>query len=337
MMNRLALIFTLLAGVVYGQQEAQYSQYYNNLYFFNPAAAGLSNTIQADAGFRRQWMNLEGSPFSTFISGHSQINFKGSNLDVIDEFNIDGESSFATPNNTIRGSKHVAGGLMFRDQIGPFQRNAIMLSYAYHIQFTKKTMLGLGVRGGWTNFGINSSKVILHEEDDIEYANFFSRNSNQSIFDVQAGLTWYGENFVVGVSATQLLQNDLVIDQIITQSSYGRHWFTFGMVKIPVNEEYSLEPHFMLQTVAGAPMSLNVGSRVHYKNRYWANVAYRVSDAINVGVGMNLLGNFRFGYSYDFSAGAVQRFNNSVHELMIGYVVGNNRNLKKELDTDKKD
>jgi type IX secretion system PorP/SprF family membrane protein len=337
MMNRLVFVFALFAGLAFGQQDAQYSQYYNNMYFFNPAAGGLTNTIQFESGFRRQWMNLEGSPFSTFISGHSQIRFDKFKSEVIDEFNLDKESSFATPANSIGRTKHIVGGFMALDQIGPFQKNSIMGSYAYHIQFTKKTMLGLGLRAGWSNFGINSSKVILHDEDDIEYANFFSRNSNQSIFDVQAGLTWYGENFVVGVSSTQLLQNDLVIDQIITQSTYGRHWFTFGMVRIPVNDDYTLEPHFMLQTISGAPMSLNVGSRVHYKNRYWANVAYRISDAINVGVGMNLLGNFRFGYSYDFSAGAVQRFNNSVHELMIGYVMGNNRNLKKELDTDKKD
>lgn len=336
-MKKLIITFLVFTGVAFGQQEAQFSQYYNNMYYFNPAAGGLTNTIQFESGFRKQWMNLEGSPMSTFISGHSQIRLNSFKSEVIDEFNVDKESAFESPINSIGRDKHVVGGMMFRDQIGPFAKTAVMASYAYHLRFSKKTMIGLGMRAGWSNFGINSAKVILHDEDDIEYANFLTRNSNQSIFDIQAGLTFYGEGFVFGLSSTQLLQSDLLIDQILTQSNFGRHWFAFGMYKFPINDEYTVEPHFMLQTIGGAPASLNIGSRVHYNNRFWANLGYRLGDAINVGAGMNIFGNFRFGYSYDFSAGAVQQFNNSVHELMLGFVIGNNRNLKKEIDDVKND
>jgi type IX secretion system PorP/SprF family membrane protein len=331
MKKLIVILFGLLVGTVNAQQEAQFSQYYVNPFYYNPAAAGLTNTMQFDGGFRRQWLNIEGSPMSTFVTGHSQIKFDKRKENVVDEFNTDKESVYASPSNSIGRAKHVVGGMMFNDQIGPFMKNSIMASYAYHLRFTEKTMLGLGMRAGWSNFGINSSKVILLEEDDIEYNNFLTRNSNQNVFDIQAGLTFYGEEFVFGVSTTQLLENDLVIDQIMTQSQLGRHWFAFGMYKFEMNDELTLEPHFMFQAIAGAPVSFNLGSRVHYNNRYWANLAYRFGDALNVGFGMNIAGNFRFGYAYDFSAGPVQRFNNNVHELSIGCTFGNNRNIRREL------
>lgn len=331
MMKNLVVISFLMCGVVFGQQETQFSQYYSNPYFFNPAAGGLTKTTQFDFGFRRQWLNIEGSPVSFYASGHSEVRFGKSKSEVIEEFNIDRESVYATPEKRIGAAKHVIGGKMISDQIGPFMKNSIMASYAYHLRFTEKTMLGLGLSGGWSNFGINSSRVILHDEDDIEYANFLTRNSNQNIFDVQAGITFYGERFTLGVSGTQLLENGLIIDEVVTQSQFGRHLLAFGMYEFELSNEYSVEPHFMLQAIGNAPLSFNMGARVIVKDRYWGNLAYRFGDAINVGFGMNVAGNFRFGYAYDFSAGQVQRINNSVHELMLGYVIGNNRNVEKEL------
>jgi len=330
-MKKLVIICLLVSGFTFAQQEAQFSQYYNNPYYFNPAAGGLTKTTQFDVGFRRQWMNIEGSPLSFYASGHSEIRFNKFKSEVIEEFNNDNESVYASPEKRIGVTKHVVGGKMVSDQIGPFVKTGVMGSYAYHLRFTEKTMLGLGVSAGWSNFGINSSKVILHDEDDFEYNNFLMRNSNQNIFDVQAGLTFYGEKFTFGISSTQLLQNDLIIEEVITQSQYGRHWFMFGMYEFSASEEIAIEPHFMVQTIANAPISVNFGTRVIYKDRYWGNIAYRFGDAINVGVGMNIAKNFRLGYAYDFSAGQVQRINNSVHELVIGYIIGNNRNVEKEL------
>jgi type IX secretion system PorP/SprF family membrane protein len=331
MMKKLVIISLFFCGFTNAQQEAQFSQYYNNPYYFNPAAGGLTKTTQFDLGFRRQWMNIEGSPMSFYATGHSEVRFNKSKSEVIEEFNIDKESVYANPTKRVGSSKHVMGGKLFNDQIGPFMKNSVMASYAYHLRFTKKSMLGMGVSAGWSNLGINSSKVVLHEEDDIEYNNFLTRNSNQNIFDIQAGLTFYSEKFTFGISSTQMLENSLIIDEVLTQSQFGRHWFMFGMYDYAVTSDVTLEPHFMVQHIANAPTSINLGSRVIYQNRYWANLAYRFGDAINVGFGMNLAGNFRFGYAYDFGAGAVQRINNSVHELVVGYVIGNNRNVKKEL------
>lgn len=326
----LASITTLVA-----QQEAQFSQYYNNAYFFNPAAGGLTKTMKFDIGYRRQWLGIEGTPQSFYATGHSEISFNSRNK-VLDEFNVDRESIFKTPKNSVGKNKHVIGGRLLSDQIGPFLKNSVMASYAYHLRFTGKTMLSLGVSAGWSNLGLNSSKVVLLEQDDAQYNEFLSRNSNQNIFDINAGVAFYGENFHFGISSTQLLKNDLAIDNIVTQSNFGRHWFGYGMYKIDLISDFSIEPHFMAQLIGQAPFSFNVGSRVIYEDKYWVNIAYRLEDAINFGVGLNFANNFSFGYAYDVAAGPVQRTSNFVHELQLGFILGNNRNVEKELENEEK-
>lgn len=314
------------------QQETQFSQYYHNPYFFNPAAGGMTRTMQFNAGFRRQWVGIDGSPQTFYATGHSEIKLSGEkSADVIGEFNPQFENIFDSPEVNVGRSKHVIGGKAISDVIGPFQKNSILGSYAYHIPFNREHMMSLGLSAGWTNFGINSSKVTLLNEDDPQYDNFFARNANQNIFDMNAGIAYYSENFHFGVASTQLLNNDMVIDQIMTENNYGRHLYVYGMYRIETDDEFELEPHFMLQTIQGAPLSFNLGTRIHFDRKYWANVAYRFGDAINVGFGMNVARNFTFGYTYDFGSGAVQTVSNNVHEIHLGYILGRNRNVEREL------
>lgn len=331
----LIVTFTFLIETTIAQQEVMFTQYYQNAFFYNPAAGGLTKTIQLDVGYRNQWSGIEGAPQSFFFTGHSQVKFNSRGNDVLDEFNNDKENIYANPKNRTERSKHVLGGRLLSDAIGPFQKQSVLGTYAYHLRFSKTTMIGLGVAAGWSNYGLNESKVVLLDQNDGEYNAFLSRNSNQNIFDINAGLTIYGEGFSFGISSTQLLDNDMVIDQVVTESSYGRHWFAYGMYQINISDVFIAEPHFMVQTIGNAPVSFNLGSRVIFNQRYWTNVAYRFGDALNFGFGMNIARNFRFGYTYDFGVGNFQGATSNVHELQLGYVIGNNRNVDKELEEGK--
>nr|WP_299206868.1 type IX secretion system membrane protein PorP/SprF [uncultured Brumimicrobium sp.] len=324
----------LVALLTFGQQELQFTQYYNNPYFFNPAAGGMSKTVNVDLGYRKQWIGIEGAPQSLYATVHSEIRFDKRNK-VLNEFNNDGDLIYSTPINSVGINKHVVGGRMMADQVGPFRKTSVMASYAYHLRFTEKAMLSLGVSAGWSNMGIVSNKVVLLDQDDAGYDQFLSRNANQSIFDLNAGIALYGENFQLGVSSTQLLKNDLIIDDVATQTQFGRHWFAYGMYNIALPaSDVSIEPHLMAQLIENAPLSFNVGARVHFERRYWVNVGYRIQDAITVGAGLNFAKNLRVGYSYDIAIGKVQRPSNFVHELNLGLTFGSNRNIEKELHND---
>lgn len=333
----LGIIFCVFVEGVVAQQEVMFTQYYQNAFYYNPAASGMTKTAQFDMGYRNQWAGIEGAPQSFFFTGHSEVKFRSSGDDILEEFNNDAENIYASPKVRLGDHKHVFGGRLLSDAIGPFQKQSAVATYAYHLRFTKKTMLGLGVAAGWSNYGLNKSKIVLLEQDDAKYNEFLSRNSNQNIFDVNAGVTLYGERFSFGIASTQLLDNDMVVNQVVTESSYGRHWFAYGMYQLDISKDFIVEPHFMIQTIGNAPRSFNFGSRIIYDKRYWINIAYRFADAVNFGFGMNIARNFRFGYTYDFGVGSFQSITNNVHELQIGYVIGSNRKIDKELEEGKTD
>ena len=345
-MKTILSIFTVfgILTAAYSQQEAQFSQYYNNAYFFNPAAGGITKTIQINLGYRRQWLGIEGTPQSFYATGHSEVSFNPKKQ-VLDEFNNKmnssddetGSSVFKSPQRVVGVNKHVMGGRVLSDQIGPFQKTSAMASYAYHLRFSKKTMLSLGVSAGISNLGIRSDKVVLLDQDDIEYTNFLVNNSNQTIFDLNAGIAFYAEQFHFGISSTQLLKNDLVIEDVVTQSQFGRHWFMYGMYDLPLETtDITIQPHFMAQIIGNSPFLFNLGSKFIYDGKYWANIAYRFGDALNFAVGLNFAQRFTFGYAYDVAMGQVQRSSNYVHELQLGVIIGKNRNIKKELQDDEK-
>lgn len=327
----LTVIVSIVTIFVFGQQEAQFSQYYNNPYYFNPAAGGLTKTANVDFGYRSQWAGIEGTPQSFYATATSEISFDRRNV-VLEGLGQDTLFGFSTPKNSVGINKNVIGGRILYDQIGPFSMTSAMASYAYNLRLTQKTMLSLGVSAGISNLGIMTNKVVLLDDDDTRYADFLSNNANQTIFNLNAGMVFYGERFQFGVSSTQLLQNDLVFNDITTQSHFNRNWFIYGMYDFPLgNSKISIEPHFLMQIVQNTPLSFNIGSMLHFDHRYWVNISYRVQDAISIGAGLNFAKNFRLGYSYDIAIGKVQRPSNFVHEINLGLVFGRSKNKEKML------
>lgn len=321
----LIVIVSIVSVFVYGQQEAQFSQYYNNPYYFNPAAGGLTKTIDVDFGYRRQWIGIEGSPQSVYATINSEVSFDQRNI-VLQKLKKDSLFGFSTPKNSVGINKSVMGGRVLFDQVGPFTMTSAMASYAYHLRVTQKTMLSLGVSAGISNFGIMASKVIMLDDDDSKYDDFLTHNANQTIFNLNAGMVYYGERFQFGVSSTQILQNDLEFDKVMTSSQFNRHWFIYGMYDIPLkNSNVSIEPHFLLQIIENAPLSFDIGTLVHFDHRYWVNVSYRVQDAISIGAGLNLAQHLKLGYSYDIAIGNVQRPSNYVHEINLGLIFGRSK------------
>lgn len=324
------LILIFITSFTTAQQEVQFSQYFLNPYYLNPAASGLTNTAQFDLGFRKQWMNIEGAPLSFYLMGNSQIKLKKSSKKVLDEFNLENESIYSNPSKVIGSSKHIIGGKMLSDQLGPFIKNSAVISYAYHLRFTKNTMLGAGFSIGMGNLFLNSNKIVLYEEDDAQYTDFLVRNANQNIIDGQIGVILYGKRSVFGLSATHLFARDLIIDEIITQSNYERNYTAVMTYEIPL-ESFSLEPHILMQLTRNAPISLNLGTRLIVNNRYWGNISYRLGDGGSFGAGLNFGAHFRIGYVFDLGLGAVQNMSSNGHELSIGYIVGSKRNIDKEI------
>ena len=84
------------------------------------------------------------------------------------------------------------------------------------------------------------------------------------------------------------------------------------------NPALDLQPSVLIVT-DGRSSSFDINSILTYNKRIWGGVTYRVNSAVIGMVGIELRSGLRIGYSYDFSASDLAKYNNGSHELMVSY------------------
>lgn len=332
---KLAIMNCLLVFTSTAQQEYQFANTANNPFLLNPAAGGLTDVMQFEASTRMQWLGYEGGPKTIILSGNSQIGIGKSGEKVLSEFNVHDETLFEGPKVTTGKTKHIIGGKIWNDAIGPFSKTSIQGSYSYHLPLTKSINLGVGLGFGYSNFRLDETKVVLHQSDDNTYAQFLGSSSQQSLGDAQAGLVLYNEKFFVGLSGTQVLNNDVKLNQILTNSFFSRHYFMVAKYKIEGDGDVAVEPTAVVKYTGNSPLSVDVGARALYKNSSWFGFQYRTSSGLIFQIGSNLIKNLYVSYAYEYSMGKIRTAGNATHEIQLGYYLGKNRNVEKELKDNK--
>ncbi len=319
------------------QQEGQYLNLSNNPFMVNPAAGGLSDVFQLELSSRRQWLGYEGGPRSLFLVGHSQFKVGKSKDAVLNEFNSANTTLFQSPERSVGKIKHVVGGKALYDAIGPFMKTSVYGSYAFHLPFTRKVNFGAGIGLGWSNLGVNQERVVLYQADDSAYDQFLGNSSTQNILDANAGVVFYGEKLFVGLSTTQLLKNDVVFQNIATESNFNRHYFVVAKYRFTLNEQFEIEPSAVAKFAENSPFSGDFGARLIYGKSSWFALQYRTSNALTFQIGSNLIKNIYVSYGYELGMGPLRTGTNGSHELQLGFYLGNNRNVAKETKENSKD
>lgn len=322
-----------LSSSIFAQQESQFANYIHNPYIFNPAAGGMMDLIQVDLGYRNQFTGTDGNPSTVYLTGHTQI---GSKNEGIGEFNLNKDNLFQTPDRTIGKLKHVIGGKFSKDGIGPFQKTSLYGSYAVHMPLIKTLNIGVGLSAGWSNFQIDQNKVILHDDNDNIYNQFSSNLSKQNNLDIQTGLVLYNDRFFFGLSGTQLLNNTVNIEQIETANTLNRHLFLLSSYNLGISEKLDLEPFVLIKAAQKTPTSFDLGIRIKYNKAIWGGIQYRKGNTFAVSAGMNVLKNFNVSYAFEYGTKSIRIGNAGSHELQLGFLIGNNRNVDKEIKESKK-
>lgn len=323
----LSILASFSAGA---QQESQFANSAYNPFLLNPAAGGLTNVLNIESTTRFQWTGYSGSPRTIMLSGSAPISFGGTQ--GMDEYNAFREPFFEAPSVSAGSKKHVIGGRIINDAIGPFMRTSVYGSYAIHLPLTKKINIGAGLGIGFSNFAINQERVLLYHEDDVTYGNFLSNSSIQNYLDANAGLVVYGDQFVVGLSMLQAINNKAVFSDIITESRFNRHYFLTAKYHVETDMDVAFEPMATIKYEPKSPISADLGARGVWQNKVWFGLQYRTSHAIIIQAGSMIVKNLYLNYSYEASTGVVANYASSSHEIQLGIYIGNNRNIKKEIE-----
>ena len=285
------LFFALLAfsSVVFAQQETQHSMYFFNPVLLNPAYAGSQEAIQVTGTVRDQWTNLKGAPKTQVLSIHSPL--KTENIGI--------------------------GLTVLNDQLGETKNTGVYADLAYSIKVNKKNnRLAFGVKAVVDFFRQDFSNLRINDNTDEVYLEGFQYKKN--LFNVGAGLYYYGKRHYIGISTPRLVKNkiNLAADQSALQEN---HYYAFGGIVVKLNPAINMRPSFIVKYVNNAPLSIEGNLSFLFYEKLWIGAMYRHKAATGLNIMYNISQNLRIGYAYDYQLTSLQKFSVGSHEIMISY------------------
>lgn len=306
-MKRLIISLTCVLGSLVGlaQQLPQYTQYFLNDFTINPAVAGTKDAWLAQSNNRFQWVGITDAPRTYVLSLHGPI--RNMNMGV--------------------------GGYVYTDVTGPTRRTGANASYSYHVKITEDIKLGLGITFGATQFSVDGSQIDLKDPSDVALS-----NTNQQVLlpDGGAGFHLYSDEFWVGFSAPQLLNNKVQFfdDYDETTARLARHFFFTAGYNFEVIDDLVVQPSVFVKYIDPLPVQFDATVRAIYREMVWVGFSYRMDDAVGFMMGYTFNDNLMFGYSYDMSTSGIQDYNTGSHELMLGIKFGQPAQRKAKTPTE---
>jgi type IX secretion system PorP/SprF family membrane protein len=289
-------LLILISGVsLQAQQDPQFTQYmFNNLYV-TPAYAGVDGVTQLTAFHRSQWLGYE----SSFGDGGAPT------TQLI---------SFTAP---IYKLKSGFGAYITRDQLGPQTNNEIQAMYAYHLGI-KDNKLSFGIKVGAYSQSINYDLYRPIHNNDPLLGN--EGKESQIRPDVGIGAFFRSEKYYAGFGLNHLLKSkfDFGIDS--SRNALETHAnFTAGYY-YEVNFDLKLNPTILVKSDF-KEYSFDIGIIATLKDKMWAGLSFRQSEAANLLLGYSFLKDksLRFGYAVDVVVKDREAKENFSHELMLSY------------------
>jgi type IX secretion system PorP/SprF family membrane protein len=316
----LLLLLVCMPGFLKGQQRPLYTQYIFNNYLLNPAVGGIENYIDLKAGTRQQWVGLEDAPKTSYVSMHTPLGKQYNTLNPT-SFSDRGNNPMSRSyvrDYTAADPHHGVGFHAMSDKAGIFKRVDLDVSYAYHLGLGPRLNMALGIGAGIAQINIDTEQSGPGQADDPAFINI---RRNQLKPMLSAGVWFYGASFFTGLSAKQLLKQN--IGQTSGQTSdLIPHYYATAGYKVPLGEELAILPSVLL-TKANTILVMDMNAKVAYRNKLWIGGSYRRNDSFSGLAGLNINYLFNISYSYDFGISDMQQFNNGSHEIVLGLLLNN--------------
>ena len=242
--TKIFFIFSILllgyGSTLQAQQDPEYSLYMFNSLAYNPAYAGSREALSGTFLMRKQWVQLQGAPFTGTVSLHGPS----------------------------RNDRHGFGISMVHDRLGITRQNFVYGSYAYRFPLGRGK-LALGLQGGLIQFQNRYSEVITLNPDQINPG----VNLSAWLPSVGTGVYYNTERFYLGLSVPNLLAGDYFRFKSSSAqqlaSAQRIHYFgTMGVV-IPMGDNVAFKPSIVAKWVKDSPLELDFNASFLLKQRLW--------------------------------------------------------------------
>ncbi|MEA3463081.1 MAG: PorP/SprF family type IX secretion system membrane protein, partial [Bacteroidota bacterium] len=209
------------------------------------------------------------------------------------------------------------GGYVYNDVTGPTSRTGVTGSYAYNIAVTGDIRLSMGLSASIMQYRIDGTQL---NPADVSDPAILYMVSTSYMPDAGLGLYLYSDQFYVGLSAAQLLNNNIkIFDNKDGLNRLKTHINLIGAYRFWLSEDWLVEPSLMVKGTAPKEIAFDITARVEWQKKFWGGVSYRYSDAIAIMLGYSFDETLFFGYAYDIGISDLRNYNSGSHEVMIGY------------------
>lgn len=274
-------------------QDAEFTQFYANPLYLNPAFAGSNICPRVCINYRNEWPAIAGTYITTSAS--------------FDRF--------------VYGIKSGIGLMVLNDRAGKGTLNTLNVSgiYSYQLRVTREFALNFGLQGTYGEKSLDWSKLTFGDMIDDRRGFVYNTEeipgkSKRSFVDFSAGVLGFSKRFFGGVAVHHITQPD---EGLIGQSKLPVKFTAHAGAIIPIGHDgdASISPNILYQQQQNFHQ-LNLGLYVN-KGALVGGLWYRNNDAIIVLLGVQH-GMFKVGYSYDVTVSKLTNASAGSHELSLG-------------------
>jgi len=319
-MKKILLSTTIIiafSNLVNAQQLGQYSQYLNNHFLMNPAAAGAEEGLDIGLGFRQQWVGFDNSPQNYYLTINTPLNIGGAPK-VNSSLRTGSAELIQSEESSTLQLKHGVGGYIAADNYGPFKRISGVAAYAIHLPIANKVHWSFGLNTGLSNINFDRNQITLIDDTDNTFATFATTQGKINYFDVNLGTYVYNKKFYFGYASNQLMQNKIYFGGTPTDGKLHMHHFIMGGYNFDISDKLVLTPSVLIKYMNPAPLSMDITAKLTYDNKFFGGFSYRNGDAVIVLLGAKFNDMFRIGYSLDYTLSGLSDHNSGSHEIMLG-------------------
>jgi type IX secretion system PorP/SprF family membrane protein len=293
-------VFTLLACVsARGQENVQF---FVNPYAFNPSYAGSEGRPSFYLNYRRQWVNVDGSPRT-------------------------GQLSFHMP---LKKYVSIGAGIM-NDKRGLFNTTSVLVSGAYTVLLGDFKSVRFGISAGGGSSSLDLSEV----DDDLDPALL---NASSSFLQGNAGVSVHLKSFHGGIALPYLFEpfgtaeGSPAFNPLQTLMLHASNRFYFARNK------HMLEPHLIYRLRKESPSQLEAALVYHMNNIVWLGASHKQDFGNSAFLGFHFNKVLGIGYSYTFKTTGDNQLNSPSHEIQLTLLLGQKRKdipFYSFVDTDK--
>lgn len=282
------ILFLGFSIVASAQNEILATQYIHNRYAVNSAFAGAREGVSLFGSYRKQWLDIPGSPASQLFTAHAPLR-----------------------NNNI-----ALGMSAFYQKFAIASNSGISLTYAYRFRTGDNNWFSLAVSPGVSFMSSTWEDLKTIEPGDEAFINTETLTTPMLGF----GAAWYGQRFFAGFSIPTLFYNNQFNDgDGYKFSPADATYIVTGGYLISLDEMWSLQPAMLVRYNKEFDEVIDVDATLIYDNFLMLGLSYRTTKEASVTAAIQIDRRLRAAYSYDYGFGDFGKYHSGSHEISLQY------------------